>query len=134
MIIPLIYRSYRKTIYIAFIINADCPNRFFFDGHLSTSKLWKWPVIRKHPYLKATVFLFHYIFVIKFFHNHVQKSKSRKLENNRCNGKFFNISFLKLICCIVDLEFYIMHLLQASKIMLFKYTSKLGLENIVWQT
>ena len=27
-----------KTIFVAFIYNADCPNRFFFDGHPSTSK------------------------------------------------------------------------------------------------
>ena len=38
VIIPLIYRSSQgKTIYVAFINNTDCPNRFPFDGHPSTS-------------------------------------------------------------------------------------------------
>ena len=39
IIIPGIYRSLKgKTIYVAFINNADCPKRFSFDGHPSTSK------------------------------------------------------------------------------------------------
>ena len=38
-IIPWFYRSlYGKTIYVAFINNADCPNRFSFGEHPSTSK------------------------------------------------------------------------------------------------
>ena len=39
IIIPRIYRSPQgKTIYVAFINNVGCPNRFSFDGHPSTSK------------------------------------------------------------------------------------------------
>ena len=39
MIIPWIYKSpKRKAIYVAFINNVDCPNRFSFDGHPSTSE------------------------------------------------------------------------------------------------
>ena len=37
--IPWIYRSpWGKTIYEAFINNADCPKRYSFDGHPSTCK------------------------------------------------------------------------------------------------
>ena len=39
VIIPWIYRSSSgKTIYVAFINNADGPNRFSFDGRPSTFK------------------------------------------------------------------------------------------------
>ena len=39
MIIPWIYRLPKdNAIYVAFINNADCPNRFSVDGHPSASK------------------------------------------------------------------------------------------------
>ena len=41
MITLQIYRSpYGKTIYVAFIDNADCANRFYFDDNPCISKFW----------------------------------------------------------------------------------------------
>ena len=35
VIVPWIYKLPKGKTYVAFINNADCPNRFSFDGYLS---------------------------------------------------------------------------------------------------
>ena len=40
-------------MYIAFISNADCPNRLSFDGHPSTSKFLLLQIKKKQTNLKA---------------------------------------------------------------------------------
>ena len=41
-------------MYIAFISNADCPNRLSFDGHPSTSKFLLLQIKKKTNKLKST--------------------------------------------------------------------------------